>query len=283
MGVPRACGTMAVMTPEIDLGAYFARTGCPAPVRADLAVLKMLCRAHVAAIPFENLDIQMGLPINLDPESLQASLVGRRRGGYCFQQNGLFRLVLTALGFEPRACEGRVRLDAGETIRPRTHMVLLVPLDGRLWLTDVGFGANGLVEPVALGADPVRQDGWTYRTAPYGRGHVLQRAGRNAWEDLYVFWEDEVPHIDYVTGNWYTSTHPDSGFVRSLTVQRIVDGRRHIIRNLTHLVLQDGDWQARELRREELVPLLRHTFGLDLPDDAQFLAIDGPRGPVRPA
>lgn len=274
---------MAVMGSPIDVDAYLARIGCAAPARPDLAALKILHRAHVAAIPFENLDIQMGLPIDLDADALQASLVRRRRGGYCFQQNGLFRHVLTALGFSPRGCEGRVRLDAGTTIRPRTHMVLLVPFEGRLFLADVGFGANGLVEPVELGAAPVAQEGWMYRTRPEGRRHVLQRAGTEAWEDLYVFGEDDVPDIDYVTGNWYTSTHPESGFVRSLTVQRTVEGRRHIVRNLTYSVSENGQWRSRELARGELVPLLRQTFGLDLPDDARFVAIDGPPGASRPA
>lgn len=271
------------MSARIDLDAYLARIGCAAPARPDLAALKVLHRAHVAAIPFENLDIQMGLPIELDPDALQASLVRRRRGGYCFQQNGLFRYALMELGFSPRGCDGRVRLDAGTTIRPRTHMVLLVPVEGRLFLADVGFGANGLVEPVELGAAPVTQDGWRYRTKPEDRHHVLQRAGADAWEDLYVFAEDDVPHIDYVTGNWYTSTHPESGFVRSLTVQRTVDGCRHIVRNLTYFVSENGQWRSRELARHELVPLLRQTFGLDLPDDARFVALDGPPDASRQA
>lgn len=274
---------MRVMSSPLDLEAYLARIGCARPARPDLAALKTLHRAHVAAIPFENLDIQMGLPIGLTVDALQASLVQRRRGGYCFQQNGLFRHALTALGFSPRGAEGRVRLDAGTTIRPRTHMVLLVPLEGRLFLADVGFGANGLVEPVELGAAPVAQAGWLYRTRPEGRLHVLQRAVADAWEDLYVFGEDDVPDIDYVTGNWYTSTHPESGFVRSLTVQRTVDGRRHIVRNLTYAVSENGAWRTRELARHELVPLFRQTFGLDVPDEARFLAIDGPPGATGPA
>ncbi len=271
------------MSSQFDLGAYLARIGCAAPAHPDLSALRTLHRAHVAAIPFENLDIQMGLPIELDLDALQASLVRRRRGGYCFQQNGLFRHALMALGFSPRGCDGRVRLDAGATVRPRTHMVLLVPIEGRLFLADVGFGANGLVEPVELGGPPVTQDGWTYRTRPDGRHHVLQRSDAEDWEDLYVFGEDDVPHIDYVTGNWYTSTHPESGFVRGLTVQRTVDGCRHIVRNLTYFVSTDGHWQSRDIARDELVPLLRHTFGLDLPDDARFVALDGPPGAARPA
>ncbi|MGE3706574.1 MAG: arylamine N-acetyltransferase [Vicinamibacterales bacterium] len=263
------------MADDFPLNAYLSRLGWSGPVRPDLATLRALHRAHVGAIPFENLDIQMGRPIGIDPASLQAALVDRRRGGYCFQQNGLFRLALTAIGYEPRGCEGRVRLEA-TGIRPRTHMVLTLALENRRWLADVGFGANGLVEPVPLDGTESAQDGWRYRVAADGRFHVLQRAGTAAWEDLYVFSDEEVPQIDYIAGNWFTSTYPESGFVRSLTVQRTIAGRRHLLRNLTYAVAEDGAWVTREIRREELVPLLRDTFGLDVPDDARFVAIDAP-------
>lgn len=262
-----------------DLRAYLDRIGWRGPASPTMATLRAVNRAHLSAIPFENLDIQMGLPVQIDPASLQAALVRRRRGGYCFQQNGLFRLALAALGFSPRPCDGRVRLDAGGTVRPRTHMVLVVPLEGQEWLTDVGFGGNGLAEPIAIGGEPVEQDGWIYRTVREGSQHVLQRAAPGGWDDLYAFGVEAVPAIDYVMGNWYTSTHPDSGFVRSLTAQRVHGRVRHIVRNLTHATAEDGQVRTRSLERDELVPLLRGVFGLDVPADARFRAIDGQASP----
>lgn len=262
------------MTVPVDLQAYLARIGWDRPVPANLDTLRGLHRTHVAAIPFENLDIQMGRAIDIDPAAIHADLIARRRGGYCFQQNGLFRLVLTAIGFVPTSCAGRVRLDATGT-RPRTHMVLVVPQGERRWLVDVGFGANGLIEPVALDGEPSAQDGWRYRIRPEGRLLVLQRTAGEGWDDLYVFEDDQVPDIDYVAGNWFTSTHPDSAFVRSLTAQRTCGGTRHILRNLTYSVSWDGRWITREISRAELVPLLRDTFGLDVGTDARFLAVDG--------
>lgn len=262
------------MTEPFDLPAYLRRIGWTAPARADLATLQALHVAHLAAIPLENLDIQMGLPINIDAASIQASLVDRQRGGYCFQQNGLFRLALEAIGFQVQPCDARVRLESGGAIRPRTHMVLLVTLDGTPRLADVGFGASGITEPLGLGAAPVTQLGWQFRTVPEGRGHILQRGDGTTWEDLYVFGDEAVPHVDYVMGNWFTSTYPESGFVRSLTAQRIVDGRRHLLRNLTYSVTEHGVTQSRDIAREELVPLLRTVFGLDAPADARFSAVD---------
>lgn len=158
---------MAGVEPRFDLDAYLHRIDYRRPVRAGLETLVALHRAHVAAIPFENLDIQLGRGVRLDGAAIQADLVQRQRGGYCFQQNELLRLALVAIGFEPQACEGRVRVGGGP-VRPRTHMVLTVALDGRSWVLDVGFGGDGLTEPIAHDGRPVEQDGWTFRVMPEG-------------------------------------------------------------------------------------------------------------------
>lgn len=275
---------MSLEHDSLDLPAYLARIGEPHVTGADLTTLTRVHRAHLAAIPFENLDIQMGRSIELDAGSLQQSLVLRRRGGYCFQQNALFRLALRALGFTAHAREARVRLDPALPIAPRTHMALVVPIDGVDWLVDVGFGANGIAEPIRLDGTPSTQDGWTYRTSREGRLHVLQRRERAQWLDLYAFIDDDVATIDYVVGNWYTSTHPESKFVRTLTAQRMVGNTRHQLRNLSYSVARGGgEWETRTITRDELIPLLREVFDLDVPDDAHFRALDLPDPPgVRP-
>jgi N-hydroxyarylamine O-acetyltransferase len=259
---------------SFDLDAYLRRINFNGRPGADLATLRALHRAHIDAIPFENLDIQMGRAVTIDPASLQAALVNRRRGGYCFQQNGLFRLALTTAGFTVTPCEARVRYGTAGAVRPRTHMVLAVACEEREWLADVGFGGEGLIEPITIGAAPSEQEGWRYRVAPEGRLHVLQRQGAEGWDDLYVFAVEAVQPVDYLMGHWFTSTHPESPFVRGLTAQRTVAGVRHILRNLTYTVARPDGSTVREIARAELVPLLRDTFGLDIPDDARFLALD---------
>jgi N-hydroxyarylamine O-acetyltransferase len=258
-----------------DLSAYLARIGQPRVSGADAETLARVHRAHLSAIPFENLDIQMGRPIELDAASLQRALVLRRRGGYCFQQNALLGLALSALGFTPHAREGRVRFAATLPVPPRTHMVLVVPVEGVDWLVDVGFGANGIVEPLRLDAAETTQDGWTFRVSREGRLHVLQRRDGDQWLDLYAFTDDDAATIDYTIGNWYTSTHPDSKFVRTLTAQRMIGNVRHQLRNLSYSVArQGGEWQTRTITREELIPLLREVFDLDVAEDARFRALD---------
>lgn len=257
------------------LSGYLARIRQPSVTGADAATLARLHRAHLAAIPFENLDIQMGRLIALDAVSLQEALVLRRRGGYCFQQNALFRLALSALGFTVHAREARVRFAATLPVPPRTHMVLVVPIDGVDWLVDVGFGANGIVEPLRLDGTTATQDGWMFRVKREARLHVLQRRDGDRWLDLYAFTDDDAATIDYVVGNWYTSTHPDSKFVRTLTAQRMIGNVRHQLRDLSYSVArQGGEWQTRTITREELIPLLREVFGLDVPEDARFRALD---------
>jgi len=260
---------------SFDLDAYLRRINFHGPLHPDLPTLKALHRAHIDAIPFENLDIQMGHLVMIDPLSLQTALVQRRRGGYCFQQNGLFRLALLGAGFAVTPCEARVRYGTNGVMRPRTHMVLVVASEGRDWLADVGFGAEGLIEPLVIGAPPAAQEGWRYRTVAEGRLQVLQREGATGWDDLYVFALDKVHPVDYAMGNWFTSTYPDSPFVRGLTAQRTIAGVRYILRNLTYTVARPDSSVVREISRAELVPLLRDTFGLDVPADAKFRAVDG--------
>jgi N-hydroxyarylamine O-acetyltransferase len=257
-----------------DLEAYLHRIAFSQKPAADLATLVAIHRAHVETIPFENLDIQMGCGISLDAAALQAKMVGRRRGGYCFEQNALFRLALEAIGFAPVAHEARVRQGAAGRVRPRTHMVLVVPCDGHDWLVDVGFGGDGLVEPVALRGALSEQAGAAYRVKPEGAARVLERACGVQWEDLYAVLPDPVHAIDFEVANWFTSTHPQSAFVLNLTAQRCAGDTRHVLRNLTYTVSCGQVEQTRELGRRELVPLLREVFGIDLPADTRFRALD---------
>jgi arylamine N-acetyltransferase len=103
---------------------------------------------------------------------------------------------------------------------------------------------------------------------------VLQRQIAGGWEDLYAIMPNPVHPIDFEVGNWFTSTHPRSPFVLTLTAQRIVDDTRHTLRNLTYSITRGTAVQVREITRPEVVPLLRDTFGLEVPDDATFRALD---------
>lgn len=263
------------MEPAFDLPAYLRRIGVTQELRPDAATLRLLHREHLAVIPFENLDIQMGLPVRLDIESLQRKMVDQRRGGYCFEQNTLFAHALRAIGYECHLCEARVRWNAGGAIRPRTHMVLKVICAGRTWLADVGFGGEGILEPVAIDAGATPQHGRTFRIENEDRQWVLQLARTDGWDDLYAVVPVPVFPVDFEVGNWFTSSHPDSPFVRTLLAQLSTLGARHSLRNLVYTCTTGEDVQRREIARHELHALLRETFNIDIPAHARFRAIDG--------
>src|SRR6266550_822553 len=139
---------------SFDLAAYLRRIGYAGELSPSRATLDALHRAHATAIPFENLDILLGVPIRLDLASLQAKLVTARRGGYCFEQNTLFAAALEQFGFAVTRLAARVRLNA-VAVNPRTHMLLRVDVAGTSWIADVGFGGAGLLWPIPLVAERV--------------------------------------------------------------------------------------------------------------------------------
>jgi len=255
-------------TPDtLNLDAYFERIGYSGPREASLETLAALHTAHIGAIPFENVDVLLGRPIRLDLASLQAKLVGGHRGGYCFEQNTLFAAVLRHLGFLVTTLEARVRPPGATRTLPRTHMVLQVEFPDRAVLADVGFGGDGPLRPVELDGRVSEQGGDAYRVVEEGAVRVLQIRRPDGWRDLYAFISDEALPIDFEVANHYTSTWPESPFVTTLTVQLSLPDERRILRGRTLTVRRGGIEAIHDVEDHDLLPLLRESFGLDLPDD----------------
>ena len=262
----------------MDLAAYLARIGHAAPEGGwtpDAPTLAALHLAHATSIPFENLDVLAGRPIRLDLDALQAKLVGGRRGGYCFEHNRLFAAVLENLGYRVRRLAARVRHRATR-ILPRTHMLLLVDTEDGTWVADVGFGGEGLMLPVPFGRGAVSsQFAWSYRVGAEGPGWVMQARRGNAWEDLYAFTLEPQEDADFEMANHYTSSHPESRFMTTLTAQLPGPEVRRILRNRAYAELRGDEVEGRELAPEELLSTLRGTFGIDVPEGATFRALAG--------
>lgn len=270
------------MTTAARLDAYLTRIGRESPTAPTLAALRDLHAAHVASIPFENLDVQMGRGVCLELDAIHDKLVNARRGGYCYEQNSLFADVLRTVGFAVRLCEARVRLGS-PALRARTHAVLAVECEGQEWLCDVGFGSEGLREPIALDGTPSYQEPWAYRVVPEGRAYVLQSERAGEWVDLYALSLDGCHPVDYEMANWFTSTHPESRFVRSLTAQRILPHERRTLRDLTLTVTSKAGERVTDIERRDLLPTLRELFGIELPTDASFAALDRAQSDEPPA
>lgn len=116
------------------LTAYFARLNWNSPVAVDIDTLRALHLRHNCTIPFENLDVLLPREIQLDDQSLEDKLIHARRGGYCFEQNGLFERVLREIGFDVRSVLGRVVLSNPPQMPPRTHRLLVIDLAGERWI-----------------------------------------------------------------------------------------------------------------------------------------------------
>jgi N-hydroxyarylamine O-acetyltransferase len=248
----------------LDLDAYLERVGLTG--HPDLAQLH---RAHVTAIPFENLDPRRGVPVSLAPEDLEAKLVARRRGGYCFEQNLLLKSALEELGAEVEPMLARVRFGrAHGTPRPRTHLVLRVRDGAASWQADVGFGNGTLLEPIPFGlGGPYEQLGWRFRVVQDGPELVLQTERESEWVDVYGFVPEPVPLIDVETSNWFTSTHPRSPFVTGLIVaaQRRDGGRESLSDWSGELMLSEEsahDRTAVPVQQSAVPELIASRFGL---------------------
>lgn len=262
---------------NLDLDAYLDRVEYTGAVQASPETLQALHLAHATHVPFENLDVLLQRPIRLDLASLLAKLVVARRGGYCFEQNLLFAAVLRTFGFVVRPLAARVRLRTTR-ILPRTHMLLLVETGGGRWIADVGFGGEGLLLPIPLIRDkPATQFLWTYRVTGASGEWTLQSLRRGGWVDLYAFTEEPQHLADFEMANYYASTHPDSRFVQTLTVQLPTPRERLILRD-REMTFDRGEVVETCMleNHTKLSEALQNVFGLPLPADARFLSRNAP-------
>ncbi len=256
----------------LDRDAYLARIGYEGSLDPTQQTLRALHFAHVSSIPFENLDILLGQAISLDLGRLQAKLVTAHRGGYCFEQNALFAAVLESIGFKVTRLAARVRFGAVE-VRPRTHMLLEVQVDAEPWLADVGFGCAGPLYPVRLHETHLDQQGvWGFRVRTEGDQFVLESRESDGWlVDLYAFTREPQYPVDYEIGNYYTSTHPHSRFVRTLIVEKATPQVRWSLHN--HELSEETAEQTTTRMIEDdsdLLKVLADRFGLHLPQGTRF-------------
>lgn len=255
----------------MDLAAYFARIGYTPQAQPDLAQLHALTRAHTFSIPFENLSPLHGQAVSLAPDAIFDKLVRQQRGGYCFEQNGLFLRVLQALGFEARSLGARVRLGLTERseVPQRTHMLIAVVLGGQTWLTDVGFGAYSQTAALLWQPDLEQSTPHDVRRYQLQDGRWFQQARRSDgdWQDLYEFDGSPFYAADQKVANHYTSTHPDSHFTPRLMVARALpDGGRVtlVADELRHFDRQ-GDVRVQPIAPSQLSATLQREFGLHWP------------------
>jgi arylamine N-acetyltransferase len=262
---------MADMT--LDLAGYFERIDYRGAADPTLDVLQDLVTAHTQTIPFENLDPLLGRPIDdLSPEALSDKLVRRRRGGYCYEHNGLFGCVLAELGFGVRRFGARVvwmsAPDAPVPSQTHTLLEVTLPSDQQPYLVDVGFGGQTPTSPILLETGSAQQTTHEpYRLQQDGDSLVLQAQIRGDWQSLYQFAPRTAPPIDLKVGSWYVSTHPSSHFVTSLMASLVTaDGRCNLFGR--QLAIHRGS-ATEKIRLDDasaVVDTLRDRFGINVAD-----------------
>ncbi len=255
---------------NFDLALYARRIGLdhmPAATAFDAAALQSMMQAQLRRITFENLDVQAGKIVSLVPEEIVSKIVGAdgqaKRGGYCYELNGLFAMALTALQIPSFFVACRPMFYPMR--RPKTHMALVVTIGAERYLCDLGFGSYGMRAPLALSQVnlPQQQDFDQFRlTMPTPGDYVLQAEIDGNWVSQFGFDLHPAEWIDFMPANYLNSTHPDTVFVQKLLlIRQHAQGRTMLVgRELKQSIA--GVTQSREISDAELATVLHNEFGL---------------------
>ncbi|KTC27890.1 N-hydroxyarylamine O-acetyltransferase [Pseudomonas sp. ICMP 19500] len=262
-----------MLTPT-DSRLYLQRLGYASPPAPTLQTLRDLQLRHVCTFAFESLSTLMQVPVPIDLPSVAQKVLHQGRGGYCYELNQLFLALLQALGFDARGITGRVVIGGPPDAHTgRTHRLSLVTVDGVRYITDVGFGGMVPSSPLQLDNEaPQATAHEPFRLTHHQGSYTLWAQVGEEWRGLYVFDLQVQADIDYEIGNWYVSTHPGSPFVGQLKAALLAPGQRHTLANARYaLHYLDRPSEKRTLESaDELLGLLRHTFGIRLPDQLQL-------------
>jgi len=246
--------------------AYLKRIGYNGPTRPSLNVLHRLHRMHLLSIPFENLDIHLHRPIVLSEAAFYNKIIKHRRGGFCYELNGSFALLLKRLGFKVSMLSSRVERKGGRFGPDFDHMTLLVQLK-ETWLADVGFG-DSFTEPKRLDVSVPQADrGKDYRFTRKDHWILLSRRakGSGPWEPQYKFRLTARKLKDFVPRCRWQQTSPRSRFRKNRICTRLTSDGRLTLTDTKFIVTRGSRKVERPLRNaEEFTALLHRHFGMDL-------------------
>jgi len=246
---------------DTTVEAYLERIGVARPAELDAAALAVLHRAHLTTVPFENLSLHLSESISLETDDLVDKIVTRRRGGFCYELNGTFALLLCALGADV-SLAGAAVFGGDRLGPPFDHMALIVQLAGGRWLVDVGFGDHS-VYPLALAGRQEQAD-------PGGRFQLIETVDG----DLDVL-RDAKPQYrlelrerslsDFGPTCWYQQTSPASHFTRSTICSRLTDDGRISLSGRTLIRTIDGSRTEEQLMTDDdVLAAYRDHFSVHL-------------------
>ena len=250
----------------MDVASYLDRIGYQGSRAPTLETLRALHHRHMLTVPFENLDIHLGRPIVLDQAAFFDKIVRQRRGGFCYELNGLFAALLRELGYELDLLSGRVASEKGRFGQEFDHMLLRVPLEGRQWIADVGFG-DSFLEPLALDGSEQPSGGMTYFIDSWPEGLILLRQENGAWAERYVFTLQPHRLEEFAGMCVYHQTSPNSTFPRARICSRATPQGRITLAEMRLIETVNGERTERLLESEEEYQQgLLEYFGIELPN-----------------
>ncbi|WP_206078384.1 arylamine N-acetyltransferase [Poseidonocella sp. HB161398] len=253
---------------EKQLGAYLARIGMERPRTPDSRSLAALHRAHLMAFSWEAIDAFMGWPSDIAPDAAFAKMVGQRRGGWCYEMNGLFGAALSAMGFRvTRLCGGVNREILGDAAIGN-HLTLQVDLDGP-WLAEVGVG-DAILEPVRMVTGPVSQRGFGFSIAPAGDGWLRFSNHARGMAKSFDFRPGHGGEAEMAASHAWLMRDPGSPFANALGVLRHTgDGYVSLQDDRLRRVNAHGISERRVAGAGQLAEIFDSVFGLDVPQVAE--------------
>jgi N-hydroxyarylamine O-acetyltransferase len=253
----------------MEITQYLQRINYKGPLSPTAKTLRQLQVAHLQAVPFENLSIHANEPIVLEDQALFEKIVSRRRGGFCYELNGLFAALLRELGFNVEMLSAGVANDKGVFGPDFDHMTLLVTAPDepqQRWLADVGFG-DSFNEPLLLDERSEQPQGQrSYRIDPDGDHLILsQRQGDGDWKPQYRFMVRPHTYSDYQEMCHYHQTSPESHFTQGRVCTRATPDGRITLSGLRFITTTMAGREERTLPDENAYEqLLRVEFGIEM-------------------
>lgn len=200
---------------EYKLKKYLSRIKYNKKIRADLDTLIELQKCHLLNIPFENLDIHSGTPITIDLEKFYTKIVENKRGGFCYELNGLFNELLNVTGFKTFIVSARVfdtEVKYGDEF---DHLAIIVSIDNEQWLADVGFGEFAFSPLKILTAIEQKDERGIFRINKFDEEYlVVQKQIPGGWKNEYLFSLIPINISEFSEKCYYHQTSPDSHFTR---------------------------------------------------------------------
>ncbi len=246
---------------------YLERINYKGSLDVSKETLYNIHMAHALNIPFENLDVYLKKPVYLDRESLYKKIVTNKRGGYCFEMNGLLSIILQGLGFKVLNLLARITKDNGITYNAKTHQVLCVEIGDDKYLLDVGYGNHGLAAPILIELGKEQEQFYdTFRIVEVEKyGYALQRKVEDEFMYIYAFDLKECSPADFMMSHHFTSTFPESLFVNKKVCTMPTKEGRITLTDDHFKVVEGNETSLLEIEDDNHYnKLLKEYFKLDL-------------------